>query len=121
MLYLIVGIILGVIVGLVAPLQLPVEYSQYLAVIVLTLLDSLIGAIRSQAEHRYNLVEFLAGLLFYALFAVFIVYLGEKMHIDLYLGLVVVYVFRIMQNVGILREYYFAKIFKSSERRTGEG
>lgn len=112
MLYLVIGIIIGIVLGVVAPLQIPAEYSQFTAVVILAVLDSLIGAIRSQAENRYNLIEFVTGLLFYTLISVLIVYLGAKLNIDLYLGLVVVYVFRIMQNIGVLREYYFRRFFE---------
>lgn len=117
MLYALIGVISGVIIGAVLPFSIPVEYSRYTAVAVLAILDSIIGALASQAKKDFNLVDFITGLTFYMFLAVFFVYIGDKLNIDIYLGVIVVFMFRIMQNIEILRAVYFKKFIHSKEDR----
>ena len=116
MLYAFLGIILGIIGGAFLPLDIPVEYSRYTAVAILAILDSLIGAICAQTKKEFNVVNFVTGLIFYVFITAFFVYLGDKLNLDLYLGVIVVFMFRIMQNIGVLRDFYFKRFFKDERK-----
>jgi small basic protein len=116
MLYAILGIILGIITGAFLPLDIAPEYSRYTAVAILAILDSLIGAICAQTKKEFNIGNFITGLLFYVFLTAFFVYLGDKLNLDLYLGVIVVFMFRIMQNISILRDFYFKRFFKSDKK-----
>ena len=115
MLYALIGIIIGVILGVVLPFDIAPEHSRYTAVIILVILDSIIGAIRAQAKGEYSTGNFITGFLFYGILAAFLVYMGNKLNIDLYLAVIIVLVFRIMQNIGIVRKYYFKDFFKAEK------
>uniref|UniRef100_A0A7C4R5Q6 DUF1290 domain-containing protein n=1 Tax=candidate division CPR3 bacterium TaxID=2268181 RepID=A0A7C4R5Q6_UNCC3 len=116
MLYAILGIILGIITGALLPLDIPVAYSRYTAVAILAILDSLIGAIVSQTKKEFHVGKFVTGLLFFVFVTAFFVYLGDKLSLDLYLGVIVVFMFRIIQNIGLLRDFYFKKFFKEDKK-----
>jgi small basic protein len=106
---------LGIIAGAFLPLNIPPEYTQYTAVAILIILDSIISAICSQIKKEFHIGEFVSGMIAYILLGTFLVYLGNKLNIDLYLGIVVVFMFRIMQNIGIVRGFYFQKFFKAGK------
>ena len=116
MLYAILGLFLGVIGGAFLPLNIPVEYSRYSAVAILAILDSLIGAICAQTKKEFHVGNFISGLVFYVFLTAFFVYLGDKLNLDLYLGVIVVFMFRIMQNIGVLRDFYFKRFFKQEKK-----
>lgn len=104
MIWSILGIILGIILGMTVNVSIPQELTRYTAVIILGMLDSLFGAIRSEtAQNNYNSILFISGLLFSIIFAVLITYLGEHLGLNLYLAVTVVFTFRIFKNVGIVR------------------
>jgi len=119
MLYALVGIVLGIITGAFLPLDIAPEYSRYTAVAILAILDSLIGAICAQTKKEFNVGNFIFSLIFYVFLTAFFVYLGDKLNLDLYLGVIVVFMFRIMQNIGVLRDFYFKRFFKN-ERKDSE-
>lgn len=116
MLYAIVGIILGTILGALLPFNIAPEYSRYTAVAILVVLDSLIGAIGAQIKKEFNVANFITGLLFYVFITAFFVFLGDKLNLDLYLGVTVVFMFRIMQNIGVLRDFYFKRFYSKEEK-----
>lgn len=111
MLYAILGIIIGTVLGVLFPATISPEYSRYTAVAILALLDSLIAAIGAQTKKEFNVGNFITGLIFYAFITAFFVYLGDKLNLDLYLGVTVVFMFRIMQNIGVLRDFYFKRFY----------
>ncbi len=109
---LLIGLILGVIIGLFSPISIPAEYARYTAVAILALIDSIIGAIRSDIQKNYYTSVFLSGLVFNMLFCAGIVWFGDKLALDLYLAVIIVLMIRIMQNVAIIRRFYILKLFK---------
>lgn len=116
MLYAIIGIIFGTILGIFIPANIPPEYSRYTAVAILVILDSLIGAIVAQSKKDYNVANFVTGLVFYVFITAFFVYLGDKLNLDLYLGVTVVFMFRIIQNISILKDFYFKRFYSKEDR-----
>ena len=109
MLYAFIGVILGTIIGVLLPIHIAPAYSGFTGALIVVLFDSLVGAIRAQIQGEYTVINFITGFLFYGIIALFFVYIGDKLNIDLYLGVVVVFLFRIVRNAGAIRHYSMAR------------
>ena len=104
MLWALIGILVGTIIGLISNFTIPVEFIKYTAVIIIGILDSLFGGIKGElTEEDYDPIIFITGLGFNILLALGITLLGEKLGLDLYLAVTVVFIFRIFSNLAISR------------------
>lgn len=103
MYFVVIGLALGIIIGGFLQLDIPSFYSRYTAVAILGVLDSLFGAIRSEIENKFDTTVFVSGLFFNIILAVIITYFGDKLNLDLYLAILIVFTMRIFQNVGIIK------------------
>ncbi len=119
MLYILLGILGGLLIGWFAPLTIPVEYTRYTAVVILSIFDAVVGAIRAQlTQNEYDAIIFTTGLLFNVAIALGITLLGDLLGLDLYLAATVVLTFRIFKNVGVARRAMFTHIFKKDKNLT---
>lgn len=117
MIWSVFGILLGIIVGVVFHVPIPLTFTRYTAVVIIGLLDAIFGAIRAEVtKDRFDITIFVSGVLFNALLAIGITYLGEKLGLNLYLAATVVFTFRIFQNVGITRRVLLENWMKKKER-----
>lgn len=105
----ILGLIIGIIIGVYTPLQIPVEYARYSAVGIIAVLDSVLGAIRADYQHRYNATIFISGLITNMVLAAVITYVGDRLGIDLYLAIIVAFTIRMLNNIGIVRYFLLIK------------
>lgn len=94
-------IILGVFVG--QNVEIPYSSYQYVAVAILACLDSVFGALAAGAGKKFQMKIFLSGFFFNALFAMFLVYLGDMLNVEIYLAAIVVFGGRILNNFSIIR------------------
>lgn len=101
----IIGCIIGAIIGVYAPM-IPYTYSGYLAIAIIAALDSVFGGIASTINKNFNLAIFLTGFFGNAILAILLTILGEKLNVDIYLAAIVVFVWRMFSNLGIIRRYY---------------
>lgn len=115
MLYVLVGLLVGIGVGIIAPLNIPIEFVRYTAVGILGILDSILGAIRADLQGRYNITIFVSGLIFNMILAMLITYIGDRLGLDLYLAVLVVFTLRIFANIGTIR-YSFLTNFLGKKR-----
>jgi len=116
MIYAFLGLAIGIIIGLISTISIPLEYAHYSAVVILGLLDAIIGAIRADVDNNtYDTTVFLSGLVFNAILALAITFLGESLGLNLYLAATVVFTFRIFQNVGVTRRVLLDKWIKNHE------
>ncbi|MDR5708557.1 MAG: small basic family protein [Armatimonadota bacterium] len=97
------GLLLGVLLGLVLRVEIPLGFVKYTAIAVLAALDTLLGGFRAQLEGRFDLVVFTSGFLVNALVAALLVAIGDLLGVDIYLGAVIVFSMRILQNVSLIR------------------
>lgn len=107
--YIFVGLMIGIIVGIYTPVDIPMEFARYTAVGILGILDSLMGAIRADLQKKYNTTIFLSGLFFNMVLAILITYLGDKLSLDLYLAVLIVFTFRIFANIATIRYAFLEK------------
>ncbi len=115
MIWTLLGVLIGIILGLTIDISIPTPYIKYTAVIIIVILDSLFGAAKAEInreEEDYNPTLFISGLLFNVILALGITLLGERLGLDLYLAVTVVFTFRIFSNLGPLRRAFLKKIKK---------
>lgn len=103
------GLIVGIIIGLLVNIPIPPAYSKYLGIAVLAALDSAIGGLRASLEMKFNDKLFFTGVFSNTLMAAFIVFMGDRMGVDLYLAAVVAFGVRLFQNLALVRRHYFQK------------
>jgi hypothetical protein len=103
-----VACILGAIVGLNAPM-ISYTYSSYLAIAIIAALDSVFGGIASVINRKFDMKIFISGFFGNAVLAILLTVLGEKLNVDIYLAAIVVFVWRMFLNLGIIRRYYVEK------------
>lgn len=104
----ILACILGAIVGLNAPM-ISYTYSSYLAIAIIAALDSVFGGIASVINKKFDMGIFISGFFGNAILAILLTVLGEKLNVDIYLAAIVVFVWRMFTNLGIIRRYYVEK------------
>ncbi len=101
-------VIAGILTGL--NIVVPYSYSQYIAVAILACLDSVFGALFANIEKKFKLNIFLSGFICNALAAMFLVYIGAKLNVDIYLAVVIVLTGRLLNNLTGIRRDFINKI-----------
>lgn len=99
-------VIIGIIAGVFFPFHVPVEYSQYIAIIILASLDSVFGGLSSMSKKAFNMQIFLSGFIGNSLLAALLTFIGKKLDVDLYLVALIVFGTRLFTNFSIMRRYY---------------
>ena len=97
----IIVVILGFLFGY--NLEIPYTFTEYIAVAILAFLDSLFGGIASNMQNKFNMSIFISGFFLNAIIAMFLVYLGQKLNVDIYLAAVIVFTTRLFTNLSIIR------------------
>ena len=105
----IVGVLTGIAIGMLFPMSMPVEYGKFLAVALLASLDSVFGGLRSALEEKFDNAVFISGFFVNALLAVILVFIGDRLGIDLYYVATLAFGLRIFQNLAIIRRYFLKK------------
>lgn len=104
----IIGCVLGALIGMYAPM-ISYTYSSYLAIAVIAALDSVFGGIASVINKKFDMKIFISGFFGNAILAILLTVLGQKLNVDIYLAAIVVFVWRMFSNLGIIRRYYVEK------------
>lgn len=84
-------------------LIIPYAFTEYIAVAILAFLDSLFGGIAASMQKKYDNLIFITGFFGNAIIAIFLVYLGQKLNVDIYLAAVIVFSGRLFNNFSIMR------------------
>ena len=100
-----IALAIGVLLGFAFPMQIPVEYSKYLSVALLATLDSVFGGLKANVEETFDGLIFISGFFTNAIVAIFLVWIGERLGIDLYMVALICFGLRIFQNIASLRRY----------------
>lgn len=108
-------IVLGFIFG--SNLEIPYKYTAYIAVAILAFLDSLFGGIVSNMKNEFNMTVFVSGFFVNALIAIFLVYLGQKLNVDVYLAAVIVFTTRLFTNLSIIRRLIIENIEENKKNK----
>ena len=113
----IIGCILGAILVINLPL-IPYTYSSYVAISIVAALDSVLGGISGTLKGRFDLKTFVTGFFGNAILSILLVYLGEKLNVDIYIGAIVVFVGRMFNNLTMIRIHYVEKWSKKDEKKS---
>ena len=103
------AVLAGIAIGLLFPISLPAEYGKFLAVALLASLDSVFGGLRAGLEEKFDNTIFISGFFVNALLAVLLVFIGDRLGIDLYYVASLAFGLRIFQNLAIIRRYFLKK------------
>ena len=101
-----VGLIVGVAAGLLLNVNVSFEFSRYSAVAILAALDSVLGAVRAELDGVYDNRIFISGFVVNAVVAVLLVFIGDRLSLDLYLVALINFGFRIFNNVALIRRHF---------------
>jgi small basic protein len=96
----------GVLAGLVLNVDVSFEFSRYSAVAILAALDSVLGAVRAELDGVYNNRIFVSGFVTNAIVAVLLVFIGDRLSLDLYLVALITFGLRIFNNVALIRRHF---------------
>lgn len=99
------GIVVGIAIGVSLPYVYPVGYSAYVAIAILACADSVLGGIKSSLHRQFHLGVFVSGFLGNSILAMALVFLGEKLNIQLSIAAIVVFGSRIFQNFAEIRRF----------------
>jgi small basic protein len=116
MLITVIAILIGMTFGIMAPFVIPPAYSVYVAIAILAALDSVLGSISAYLNKTFDMTIFLSGFFGNALLAAFIIFLGERLGLDLYIAVVVVFGTRLFQNFAIIRRFWISMKWKKKEQ-----
>lgn len=105
----VIGLMIGIFLGIESPIIFSPLYSSYVALGILACVDSVMGGLRSMLEDNFHLDIFFSGFLGNAILAVFLVWLGEQLNIQLSFAAVVVFGFRLFQNFALIRRFLLNK------------
>ena len=103
------AVLVGIVIGLLFPISLPAEYGKFMAVALLASLDSVFGVLRAGLEEKFDNTIFISGFFVNALLAVVLVFIGDRLGIDLYYVASLAFGLRIFQNLAIIRRYFLKK------------
>ena len=105
----ILGLVIGILLGSFCPVIIPLAYSKLFSVALLASLDSVFGGLRAASAERFNNTVFITGFFSNALLAAFLVYIGDRLGIDLYYVALLTFGFRIFKNLASLRRHLLRK------------
>lgn len=103
--------ILGYVIG--SDVVVPFAFTEYVAVAVMAFLDSLFNGISLNMQKKFNIPEFFVGFFLNAIVSIFLVYLGNKLNVNIYLAAIIVFTWRMFNNFNIIQ-----KILIDNLRRT---
>lgn len=100
----------GILAGIVFPFYVPQELSQYLAIVVLAMMDSALGGASAMVRKCFDVNAFVSGFFGNTILALALTYLGRKLDVDLFLVAVLVFGTRLFNNLSTIRRHYLSKI-----------
>ncbi len=104
-----IGLIVGLMLGSICPILIPIAYSKLFSVAILVSLDAIFGGLRAAANNKFENVVFITGFFSNALMAILLVYIGDRLGIDLYYVALLAFGFRIFKNLAAVRRHYINK------------
>ena len=109
----IICLIVGVLLGFAVNFHISAVLSIYIAIALLACIDSIFGGVVANINKNFNLAIFISGFFGNAILSIAIIYFGTRLGLDLYTGVVFVFIFRIFQNFAILRRFLLNKFEQS--------
>jgi small basic protein len=100
----VLAVLIGIGIGCLLPEQhLSAAATKLLATALLACLDTVFGGFRASLEKRFDNKMFLVGFFSNALLAAIFVFVGQRLGIDLYFVVLIIFGVRIFQNLSLIR------------------
>jgi len=103
----ILGLLAGLGLGYVFPVVIPLAYAKFFSVALLASLDAVFGGLKATTTGTFDSTVFISGFFLNALMAAFLVFIGDRLGIDLYYVALLALGFRIFKNLAVLRRNLF--------------
>ena len=116
----IIGLAAGLILGFVFNVTYPAQYSFYITMALLAGMDSVVGALRSYLQDKYNNLIFATGFLANAFLAGLLTFLGDKLGIPLYYAAILVFGGRLFNNLAVCRRIAVDRYLEKKNAKNGE-
>jgi small basic protein len=100
------GLLAGVLLGLALGVRVDIELARYTGVAILAAIDSALGAYRAELEGAYDNRVFVSGLLINTAAGLALVFMGDRLGLELYLVVAIVFGIRIFQNLALIRRHF---------------
>jgi small basic protein len=97
--------VVGFLLVYYSKIIVPPDYGAYLSIAALAGLDSVIGGARAAQTGKFKRRIFISGFLTAVIVAVVLTWFGERLGVQIFLAVGFVFVYRIMQNLSIIRWY----------------
>jgi small basic protein len=97
--------VVGFVLVYYSNVTIPADYGAYLSIAALAGLDSVIGGARAAQAGTFKRRIFISGFLTAVVVAVVLTWFGERLDVQIFLAVGFVFVYRIMQNLSIIRWY----------------
>lgn len=114
MLIILIFVIIGIVIG--SDIVVPYAFTEYIAVAILAFLDSLFGAVAANMQKKFDLIIFLTGFFGNAIIAIFLVFLGQRLNVDIYLAAVIVFSTRLFNNFSVIRRVQIEEFNKKRKK-----
>lgn len=105
----IIGLLAGALIGVLSGFSIPAAFARYTAIAILAGMDSVLGGVRSEMEGRFSTGIFLSGFFANSLLAGLLVYMGDRLGVDLYLAAIVAFGVRLFNNLAVIRRRLIAR------------
>ena len=101
-----IGLALGIILGFAAPISIE---PKIFAVILLAALDSIFGGLSAHLTDKFSDTILIAGFCANAAFAIFFIFLGNALGVELYCIALLIFGLRIFKNLTSLKNHFLKK------------
>ena len=105
----IIGCLAGIGMGFLIP-TIPYTASNYLAIGIVAAMDTVIGGYASNLKGTFDIKVFVSGFVMNTLLAILLTFIGQRLNVDIYLAAIIVFVGRMLSNLGIIRRIYLEKL-----------
>lgn len=105
----VLGLLAGALIGILSGFSIPTVFARYTAIAILAGMDTVLGGVRSEMEGKFSTGIFLSGFFVNSLLAGLLVYMGDRLGVDLYLAAIVAFGVRLFNNLAIIRRRLITK------------
>lgn len=102
--------LLGIFLALAFDIYIPPNLTAYIAVFIISCVDSLLSAYKSELRGKFSFSVFVTGFFGNSLLAALFVFIGKKIELDLYYAVIIVFTMRIFSSVSFVRRHILKKI-----------
>ena len=112
-----IGLAIGLIIGFVFNITYPTAFAFYITMGLLAGMDSVVGAVRSEFEGKFNTAIFISGFITNAILAGILTFVGDKLGVPLYYAAIFVFGGRLFNNLAVIRRLILDRYFEKKKEK----